>query len=383
MNKPLHVLSVFGTRPDAIKMAPLVSALENCPDIESTCCVTGQHREMLQTVLEAFGISPDIDLNIMSHGQTVTEVTSRVLTGLEKVLEQKKPDICLVHGDTTTGFASALAAYYQKIPVGHVEAGLRTDDRYSPHPEEMNRRIISRIASLHFCPTEQNGKALKREGITEGVYVTGNTAIDAMKNTVRENYVFDVPELNGLDFEKTRVLLVTAHRRENYGQLDEIFTALRDIARDFEDVMLVYPVHPAPVVSEAAARVLGGAERVMLLQPLGLLDMHNLMARCCLVLTDSGGLQEEAPAMGKPVLVLRRETERPEAVEAGTVKLAGVGYDGIRALATELLTDSAAYEAMSRAVSPYGDGNACERIIKALRFAALPNCGLSTVGTGD
>ncbi len=367
MNSTLHVMSVFGTRPEAVKMAPLVKALDACPGIRSTCCVTGQHREMLDGVLGAFGITPDVDLDIMTGSQTVGDVTVRTLTGMEGVFAERRPDLALVHGDTTTAFASALAAFYSKIPVGHVEAGLRTGDRYSPYPEEMNRRLITRLSTLHFCPTEQNRRALESEGVGEGIVVTGNTVIDAMKETVRGNYAFDEPVLNSLDFSKNRVLLVTAHRRENYGEaFESIFGALSDITGRFDDVRIVYPVHPAPAVREAASRLLGGNPRISLIEPLGLLDMHNLMARCFFVLTDSGGLQEEAPALGRPVLVLRRETERPEAVEAGTVKLAGVDRAHIAALASELLTDGAAYESMSRAVSPYGDGNACPRIVKAI-----------------
>ena len=363
----LRVMSVFGTRPEAIKMAPLVKELAGREEIESLCCVTAQHREMLDSVLEVFHLKPDWDLNIMTPRQTLSTITSRCLTGMDEAIDALKPDLILVHGDTSTTFAGALSAFYHQIPVGHVEAGLRTYDKYSPFPEEMNRKLVSAIADLYFCPTENNRQNLLREGITKGLFVTGNTVIDALKTTVRKEYHFTTEILNALPYDSKKVVLVTCHRRENYGEpMKQIMLALRDIAERSEDVELVYPVHLSPVVREAADRYLRGAPRVHLIDPLAADEMHNLMARCCLVLTDSGGLQEEAPALGKPVLVLRRETERPEAVAAGTVKLAGVEREAIVSMAETLLHDKTAYAAMAHAVNPYGDGFACRRIADAI-----------------
>ena len=363
----LRVMSVFGTRPEAIKMAPLVKELAGREEIESLCCVTAQHREMLDSVLEGFRLKPDWDHNIMTPRQTLSTITSRCLTGMDEAIDALKPDLILVHGDTSTTFAGALSAFYHQIPVGHVEAGLRTYDKYSPFPEEMNRKLVSAIADLYFCPTENNRQNLLREGITEGLFVTGNTVIDALKTTVRKGYHFTTEILNALPYDTKKVVLVTCHRRENYGEpMKQIMLALRDIAERNEDTELVYPVHLSPVVREAVDRYLRGAPRVHLIDPLAADEMHNLMARCRLVLTDSGGLQEEAPALGKPVLVLRRETERPEAVAAGTVKLAGVEREAIVSLTEELLHNAEAYAAMAHAVNPYGDGFACRRIADAI-----------------
>lgn len=363
----LRVLSVFGTRPEAIKMAPLVKELKSRPEIESLCCVTAQHRQMLDSVLAVFDLKPDWDLDIMTPRQTLSDITSRCLQGMDEAIGALKPDLILVHGDTSTTFAGALSAFYHQIPVGHVEAGLRTYDKYSPFPEEMNRKLVSAIADLYFCPTAGNRENLRREGIREGLFVTGNTVIDALKTTVRQDYRFSTEELNGLPYGEKKILLVTCHRRENYGEpMKHIMLALRQIAEENEDVELVYPVHLSPVVREAADRYLRGAPRVHLIDPLPADEMHNLMARSYLVLTDSGGLQEEAPALGKPVLVMRRETERPEAVEAGTVKLAGVEQEHIVTLANELIRDRASYDRMARAVNPYGDGYACRRIADAV-----------------
>ena len=364
----IRVMTVFGTRPEAIKMAPLVKELDSRSDIESICCVTAQHREMLDSVLNIFDITPDYDLNIMEPRQTLSTITSKCLLGMEEVLEQAKPDLILVHGDTSTTFAGALAAFYHQIKVGHVEAGLRTWDKYSPWPEEMNRRMVGDIADLHFAPTEANRANLAREDIQDGVFVTGNTVIDALKTTVRDDFTFHTELLNQLDYGK-KVVLVTCHRRENYGEpMANIMTALRRVAETYEDVELVYPVHLSPVVREAAGKYLSGHDRIHLIDPLDAQEMHNLMARSYLVMTDSGGLQEEAPALGKPVLVLRRETERPEAVTAGTVKIAGTDTDTIFAMASELLTDEGAYRAMAHAVNPYGDGHACRRIADAIEW---------------
>ena len=365
--KPITVMTIFGTRPEAIKMAPLVKELQSRPDIQSICCVTAQHRQMLDAVLEIFQLKPDYDLNIMEPRQTLSTITTKCLLGMEGVLEQARPDLVLVHGDTSTTFAGALAAFYKQIMVGHVEAGLRTWDKYSPFPEEMNRKLVGDIADLHFCPTAANRDNLAREGITDGVFLTGNTVIDALKTTVRADYRFSNQLLNGLDYQGKKVILVTCHRRENYGQpMTNIMTALRRVAEAFPEVELVYPVHLSPVVREAADKYLSGHDRIHLIDPLDVEEMHNLMARCYLVMTDSGGLQEEAPALGRPVLVLRRETERPEAVAAGTVKIAGTEEETIFQMAAGLLTEEQTYHAMAHAVNPYGDGQACRRIVDGI-----------------
>lgn len=366
--KKINVLSVFGTRPEAIKMAPLVLELQKRPEIEIRVCLTAQHREMLDSVMECFGLQADYDLNIMHQGQTLTDITSRVLNGLGAILTESKPDLILVHGDTTTAFASALTGFYAKIPVGHVEAGLRTFDKYSPYPEEMNRQLIGRIADLHFSPTENNARNLEKEGITENVFVTGNTVIDAMKYTVKGTG-FHSAQLNEIDCAGKRIIAMTCHRRENYGEpMENIFSAVKEIAESYPDVQIIYPVHPAPVVRDTAKRILGGLKNVALIEPLDAIDMHRLMSVSYLVMTDSGGIQEEAPSLGKPVLVLRQETERPEAVAAGTVRLAGVSKDNIVRLAKQLLDDPAAYQSMAQAVNPYGDGNACARIADGILY---------------
>ena len=367
--KNLKVMSVFGTRPEAIKMAPLVMELGRREGIESICCLTGQHREMLDSVMHAFRLEAQYDLNIMQRQQTLSSITTRTILGMDRVIEQAQPDLILVHGDTSTTFAGALAAFYHKIPVGHVEAGLRTYDRYSPFPEEMNRTLTADIAALHFSPTAANAANLRAEGIRGEIFVTGNTAIDAMKTTVREEFTFDEPLLNELDFGARRVIAVTCHRRENYGQpMENIMRAIRETVDRHPDTEAVYPVHLSPAVRECAQKFLSGHPRIHLIEPLDVLQMHNLLSRCCLVMTDSGGLQEEAPALGRPVLVMRRETERPEAIKAGTAKLAGVEYDSILSMACELLDDPEAYRRMARAVNPYGDGNACARIAQAIEW---------------
>ena len=368
MNR-IRVMTIFGTRPEAIKMAPLALELSRRPQIDALCCVTAQHRQMLDSVLDIFRLVPDFDLNIMEPRQTLSTITSKSLHGLDDVFEQAQPDMVLVHGDTSTTFAGALAAFYHKIPVGHVEAGLRTYDKYSPYPEEMNRRMVTAIADLHFCPTPSNRDNLAREGIEQGVFLTGNTVIDALQTTVVKDFHFSEGVLNDLDYVNRKVILVTCHRRENYGTpMAHIMTALRRVADAFPDVELVYPVHLSPVVQEAAHQYLDGHPRIHLIAPLAVDEMHNLMARCHLVMTDSGGLQEEAPALGKPVLVLRRETERPEAVAAGTVQLAGTEEEPIFQMASRLLTDPAAYAAMAHAANPYGDGRACGRIADAIEY---------------
>ena len=364
----MKVLTVFGTRPEAIKMAPLVKKLKTNPEIESILCVTAQHREMLDQVLELFELVPDYDLNIMKPNQTISQITSNVLMGLEEVFIREKPDIVLVHGDTTTTFAASLAAFYQQIKVGHVEAGLRTYDKYSPYPEEMNRVLTGHIADLHFAPTERNRRNLLAEAVPdEAIVITGNTVIDALLEVAGKPYTFEDETLKTIDFEKRRVITVTCHRRENLGEnMEQIFSAIRDIAAEFEDTEIIYPVHMNPKVRETANKVLGNAGRIHLIEPLQYQPFSNLMAKSFLIITDSGGIQEEAPSLGKPVLVVRRETERPEAIEAGTVKLAGVYRDTIYQMTKELLTDEEAYGKMARAVNPYGDGHACERIISRL-----------------
>ena len=368
MNK-IRVLSVFGTRPEAIKMAPLMMELSKREGIESLCCLTGQHRQMLDSVMDIFQLKADYDLNIMEKQQTLSTITTKTLLGMEKVFEEAKPDLVLVHGDTSTTFAGALAAFYHKVAVGHVEAGLRTYDMYSPYPEEMNRTLVGDIATLHFSPTKANAANLTREAISGDIFITGNTVIDAMKTTVQPDFVFANPELNAMDFAGKRVITLTCHRRENYGEpMEQIMTAVRQIVESYPDVEVVYPVHLSPVVQECARRNLGDLDRVHLIEPLDVEQMHNLMARSYCILTDSGGLQEEAPAMGKPVLVLRRETERPEAIEAGTVKLAGVETEDILRLTRELLDSEEIYQSMAKAVNPYGDGNACRRIADAIEW---------------
>lgn len=363
----VKVMSVFGTRPEAIKMCPLVKELEKHPEIESVVCLTGQHREMLQQVIDVFGTTVKYNLDIMQPRQTLTTITTKVLERLEPVLKEEQPDIVLVHGDTSTSFVAALAAFYQQIPVGHVEAGLRTFDKYSPFPEEMNRCLTGRIADLHFAPTENNRKNLANENITQNVYVTGNTVIDAFRTTVKPQYQYKDEDLRQADFTGKRCILMTAHRRENLGEpLENICRAVKRIVEEFEDIEVIYPVHMNPAVRDTANAILGQLDRVHLIHPLDVEDMHNLMSRSFLVMTDSGGLQEEAPSCGVPVLVLRTETERPEAVEAGTVKVVGVKEQDIYENAQKLLTDKDAYEKMAKAVNPYGDGRASERIVQAI-----------------
>ncbi|MBS5951302.1 MAG: UDP-N-acetylglucosamine 2-epimerase (non-hydrolyzing) [Clostridium sp.] len=358
------IITIFGTRPEAIKMAPLVKELEKREGIDSKVCVTAQHREMLDQVLGLFDIKPDFDLNIMKSKQTLTGITNKVLEGLEEVFANEKPDMILVHGDTTTTFSGALAAFYQQIKVGHVEAGLRTFDKYFPFPEEMNRKLTGSLADLHFAPTKGSKSNLLREGINEKeVFITGNTVIDAMLHTVEEDYVFENELLNKIDFKNKKVIMITAHRRENWGQgIENICDALNKVVAENEDVELVYLVHLNPVVKDVVNAKLGGKERIHLLPPLDTKETHNLMNKCFMVMTDSGGLQEEAPHLGKPVLVLRDVTERPEAVEYGTVKLVGTDIDKIVNSANILINNEEEYLKMSKAANPYGDGFASKRI---------------------
>ena len=366
----LRATVVFGTRPEAIKMAPLVKELKKYDQIETTVCITAQHRQMLDQVMEIFDIKADFDLDIMKDRQTLVDITTRGLEGLNKVFAEVKPDIVLVHGDTTTTFVGSLAAFYNKISVGHVEAGLRTYDKYFPYPEEINRKLAGALADIHFAPTKTNKNNLLKENVDENkIYITGNTVIDAIRTTVKKEYVFQNENLNNIDFNGKKVITVTAHRRENLGEpLKNICQALKHIVDIHENVEIVYPVHLNPAVQSVAREILGGHDRIHLIEPIDVQDMHNLMDRSYLIMTDSGGLQEEAPSLGKPVLVLRNETERPEAVEAGTVKLAGTQKDRIISLADELITDDDAYQKMAKAVNPYGDGFASERIVKALLY---------------
>lgn len=364
----MKIMCAFGTRPEAIKMCPLVKQLEYEKDIETIVVLTGQHREMLQQVIDIFGTRVHYNLDIMQPKQTLTTITISILEKISEVLLKESPDLVLVHGDTTTSFVIALAAFYQQIPVGHVEAGLRTYDKYSPFPEEMNRNLTGKIAELHFAPTLNNRKNLLEEKITENVFVTGNTVIDAFKTTIRSGYEFKSEELKKVDLVNHRIILVTAHRRENLGQpLINICTALKRLVTRYNDIEIVYPVHLNPSVQEVAHGILEDIDRVHLVSPLDVEDMHNLMDKSFLVMTDSGGLQEEAPACGVPVLVLRTETERPEAVEAGTARVVGTDEENIFSNACILLENSAEYEKMAKAVNPYGDGHASERIVQYIK----------------
>lgn len=366
MSEKIKVMSVFGTRPEAIKMAPLVHELKKHRHIESYVTVTAQHRQMLDQVLNIFDIQPDFDLNIMQDRQTLSQVTIRALEGLEKVIHEVQPQLILVHGDTSTTFVASLAAFYHQIKVGHVEAGLRTYNKYSPYPEEMNRQLTGVLADLHFAPTEQAARHLLQENKKEeAIFITGNTAIDALKTTVRKDYEHPVLDKTHGD----RVVLVTAHRRENLGErMRGMFRAIKRLVNEHGDIQVIYPVHLNPVVQEAAQSILGNDERIHLIKPLGALDFHNFAARSHLILTDSGGVQEEAPSLGIPVLVLRDTTERPEGIEAGTLKLAGTNEDDIFQLAHQLLTDQGVYEQMARASNPYGDGEASRRIAEAILY---------------
>lgn len=358
------VMTIFGTRPEAIKMAPLVKELEKRSDITSLVCVTAQHREMLDQVLDYFEIKPNFDLNIMKSKQSLTGITNKVLEGLEEIFSCEKPDMILVHGDTSTTFSAALSAFYHKIKVGHVEAGLRSFDKYFPFPEEMNRKLTSALTDLHFSPTKSSKVNLLKEGVNEkNIFITGNTVIDAMEHTVKEDYIFENEELNKIDFNNKKIIMITAHRRENWGiGIENICGALLKIVENNEDVELVYLVHLNPIVKEAVYVRLGNNKRIHLLPPLDTKETHNLINKCFMVMTDSGGLQEEAPHLGKPVLVLRDVTERPEAVEYGTVKLVGTDIDKILIEANKLIRDENHYNHMSKAINPYGDGLASIRI---------------------
>lgn len=361
----MKVLVVFGTRPEAIKMCPVIKALKQQKDVEAVVCVTGQHRQMLDQVLQVFAVEPDYDLAIMKENQTLFDITMAILDGFREVLETEKPDIILVHGDTTTAFVAALAGFYKNIPVGHVEAGLRTWDLQAPYPEEFNRQAVDIITEYYFAPTEPAKKNLLREGKREeNIFVTGNTVIDALKTTVKEDYRHEALEWAA----DSRLILLTAHRRENLGEpLRHMFRAINRICMEYQDIKIIYPIHMNPAVRKTAKEELAGNDRIRLIEPLDVLDFHNFMSRSYLILTDSGGIQEEAPALGKPVLVMRDTTERPEGIEAGTLKLVGTSEEGVYSAFRGLLEDNSEYERMSRAVNPYGDGTASEQIVRILR----------------
>ena len=361
----IKVMSIFGTRPEAIKMAPLVKELESRKEIESIVCVTAQHREMLDQVLDTFKIKPDYDLNIMKQGQTLGDVTTRALNGVEEVVKKAKPDIVLVHGDTTTTFAGALAAFYNQVAIGHVEAGLRTYDKYSPFPEEMNRQMVDCMTDMYFAPTNLSKENLLKQNIDERkIYVTGNTAIDAMKTTVSKNYTHK--ELDWVK-ENERLILLTAHRRENLGEpMRHIFRAIKRITDEFDDIKVIYPIHKNPKVREVANEIFKDSDKIKLIEPLEVFDFHNFQNKSFIIMSDSGGVQEEAPSLGKPVLVLRDTTERPEGIDAGTLKLVGTDEENIYNETKRLLTDKKEYERMSKASNPYGDGHASERIVDAI-----------------
>lgn len=366
----IKVLSIFGTRPEAIKMAPIIKEMEKCEHIHQEVCVTAQHREMLDQVLNIFNIKPDYDLNIMTQNQTLTGITINALKGLEDILEKSNPDIILVHGDTTTTFVGSLAAFYKKIKIGHVEAGLRTYNKYEPFPEEMNRKLTGAIADLHFAPTKLSKENLLKENINEdSIFITGNTSVDCVKTTVIKDYKFSCDILNNIDYKNKKIITMTAHRRENLGKpLENICNAILKLVKDNEDIEIVYAVHFNPLVREVANRILGDNPRIHLIDPIDMTDMHNLINLSYMVMTDSGGLQEEVPSLKKPVLVLRNVTERPEGVTSGVLKLAGTEENNIISLATELLNNQDIYKSMVNAKNPFGDGIASKRIVNAILY---------------
>ena len=373
--KKIKVITVFGTRPEGIKMAPIIKAMEKVPEIENTICITAQHRQMLDQVLNLFKIEPDYDLNIFKPGQSLTEITMRALEGLEKVIMEVKPDVLLVQGDTSTVFSGALAAFYQKVKIGHVEAGLRSGNLYSPYPEEANRKLTGILTDFHFSPTEANRENLLREGYSDDkIFITGNTVIDALRYAVKEDYKFHMPLLNNIDYKNKKIILLTSHRRENIGNpMENIFSAVNDITLKHDDVEVVFPIHLNPKVRDIARRIFKDNEKVHLIEPLDYEPFTNLMAKSYFVITDSGGLQEEAPSLGKPVLVVREETERPEGIEAGTAKLVGTKYDDIFNAADLLVSNHEEYDKMANAVNPYGDGKASEKIVDIILRSENPN----------
>lgn len=364
----VKVMTVFGTRPEAVKMAPIIQEMKKRDNIESTVCVTAQHRQMLDQVLDIFNITPHYDLNIFEPGQTLTKITTRALTGLEEVIKKVKPHVLLVQGDTTTVFAGALAGFYHKVKIGHVEAGLRSGNLYSPYPEEANRKLTGVLTDFHFAPTENSRQNLLREGYEDSkIYVTGNTVIDALLQVVSKDYIFDDHLLDSIDYKNKKVILLTSHRRENIGKpMENIFNAIKDIVYQNDDVEVIFPVHLNPKVRDIANGILGDIDRIHLIEPLDYLPFANLMARCYLVVTDSGGLQEEAPSLGKPVLVVRKETERPEGIKAGTAKLIGIEKEHIYDEINILINNPDEYNKMANAVNPYGDGKAAERIVNII-----------------
>ncbi len=364
----IKVMTVFGTRPEGIKMAPIVKKMENVEVIENVVCVTAQHREMLDQVLNIFEIKPKYDLNIFHPGQTLTEITIKALEGMEKIILKERPDLLLVQGDTTTVFAGALAAFYQKVKIGHVEAGLRSGNLYSPYPEEANRKLTGIVTDFHFAPTERNKQNLLKEGYEEEkIFVTGNTVIDALQHVVKDDYIFNIKELDNIDFKNKKVILLTSHRRENIGKpMENIFSAIKEIVEKYEDVEVVFPVHLNPKVRKIAYKIFGEQERIHLIEPLDYEPFTNLMAKSYLVVTDSGGLQEEAPSLGKPVLVVREETERPEGIESGTARLVGTKKENIFNVMNLLISKDEEYIKMANAVNPYGDGKAADKIVNII-----------------
>lgn len=365
----MKVICIFGTRPEGIKMAPIVKELKKEKDIETVVCVTGQHRQMLDQVLDVFEIKPDYDLDIFKPGQSLTDITVNSISGIEKVLEKEKPDILLVQGDTTTVFAGALASFYQKIKIGHVEAGLRSGNLYSPYPEEANRKLVGVLTDYHFCPTETNRQNLLNEGYDDSkIHITGNTVIDALKYTVDDNYKFEDEILNKLDYENEKIILLTSHRRENIGQpMRNIFSAIRDEIKDRKDVKVIFPIHLNPKVRDVAHEILDELDNIIFVEPLDYLPFTNLMNKVYLVMTDSGGIQEEGPSLGKPILVLRNETERMEGIEAKTARLVGTEYENVRSNLKELLDNQEEYNLMAKANNPYGDGNASKKIVEIIK----------------
>ena len=364
----MKIMTVFGTRPEGVKMAPIIKEIQKRKDIEQVVCITAQHRQMLDQVINLFEVKPDYDLDIFKAGQSLTDITTNSLKGLEDIIKEEKPDILLVQGDTTTVFAGALAAFYQKVRIGHVEAGLRSGNLYSPYPEEANRKLTGIVTDFHFAPTNANRENLLKEGYPEEkIFITGNTVIDALKYAVKENYIFEDERLNNIDFENKRVILLTSHRRENLGKpMENIFNAVKDAISLFDDVLVVFPVHLNPKVREIANSVFADNPKVLLTEPLDYAPFTNIMAKIYLAVTDSGGLQEEAPALGKPVLVVREETERPEGVDAGTAKLVGTEYKDVYDNLVKLLEDDHEYEKMAKAVNPYGDGTASKIIVDVI-----------------